>query len=178
MTIEELADRAAITDVVHRYARAMDRMDAELALSCWHPGGTDDHTPLFSGTAEEFVAWLWPIHAAMLVTRHIVTNILIVLDGDRAGVESYWTVTLRMTGEDGALHDVIGQGRYVDDFERIDGIWAIRHRQSLHDWDRVDPVVATMADAAATVEHAAPQVAAKTVARDRSDYSYSVLERR
>ena len=178
MTLEELSDRAAITDVVHRYARAMDRMDAELALSCWHPGGTDDHAPLFSGTAEGFVAWLWPIHAAMVVTRHVVTNILIVLDGASAGVESYWTVTLRMTGADGALHDVCGQGRYLDDFERIDGVWAIRHRQSLHDWDRVDPVIATMADAAATVAPDAAHVVPKTVARDRSDYSYSVLERR
>ncbi|MFS0736583.1 nuclear transport factor 2 family protein [Sphingomonas sp. 1P06PA] len=178
MTLEELADRVAITDVINRYARAMDRMDAALALSCWHPGGTDDHAPLFAGTAEAFIAWLWPLHAAMETTRHVVTNIQIVLDGDRAGTESYWTVTLRMAGADGARHDVIGQGRYVDEFERIDGVWAIRHRQSLHDWDRVDPVVATMADAPATVPPSAAHVPPKTVARDRTDHSYSVLERR
>ena len=67
--------------------------------------------------------------------------------------------------------------RYVDRFERIDGVWAIRHRQSLHDWDRIDPVGARMGDAAAPIEVAAnnPEVPPKTVARDRSDHSYAVL---
>lgn len=177
MTPDALAARAAIGDVLHRYARAMDRMDAALALSCWHPGGTDDHAPLFSGTAEGFLAWLWPVHAAMVVTRHAISNILIVLDGDQAGVESYWSVTLRMRDPAGALHDVFGQGRYLDRFERIDGVWAIRHRQSLHDWDRIDPVVATMADPHAPVAVVPnnPEVPPKTVARDRRDYSYAVL---
>jgi hypothetical protein len=178
MTIEELASRAAITDVLHRYARAMDRMDAELALSCWHPGGTDDHAPLFAGTAEDFVRWLWPIHAEMKATRHLISNILIMLDGDRAGVETYWTVTLRMVDPAGGLHDILGHGRYVDNFERIDGVWAIRHRQSLHDFDRVDPVVATMADASAAVSVVPnnPNATPKHVSRDRGDYSYKVLE--
>ncbi|WP_156679943.1 nuclear transport factor 2 family protein [Sphingomonas profundi] len=176
-TLDELAARAAITDVLHRYARAMDRMDADLALSCWHPGGTDDHAPLFAGTAEGFVAWLWPVHAAMVATRHVISNILIVVDGDRAASESYWTVTLRMTADDGTLHDMFGQGRYVDTFERIDGVWAIRHRQSLHDWDRIDPVGPRMgeADAPIAVTPNNPEVAAKPVARDRSDHSYAVL---
>ena len=51
MTERQIAEthaRLEIQDVLHRYARAMDRMDAELALSCWHPGGTDDHAPLYS----------------------------------------------------------------------------------------------------------------------------------
>jgi hypothetical protein len=177
MNVEDVISHAAITDVLHRYARAMDRMDAELALACWHPGGTDDHAPLFAGTAVDFLEWLWPIHAGMKATRHVISNIVIVLDGDSAGVESYWTVTLRMADPDGALHDILGHGRYVDHFERIAGVWAIRHRQSLHDFDRVDPVVATMSDPAAsvTVEANNPLAQPKTVARDRSDYSYSVL---
>lgn len=170
--------RLEIHDVLHRYARAMDRMDAELALSCWHPGGTDDHAPLYSGSAEGFIEWLWPVHAAMEVTRHVVTNAIIEFDDpDRAGCESYWTVTLRMRGNDGLLYDVVGQGRYVDRFERIAGRWAIRHRQSLHDWDRIDAVERTMADPnpPATVAPNNPEVAPKRVARDRGDYSYTVL---
>ncbi len=177
MTPEDLVARAAITDVIHRYARGMDRMDRALTLSCWHPGGSDDHAPLYSGPAEGFVDWLWPVHAAMICTRHVISNILIALEGDRAGAESYWTVTLRMHDEAGVLHDIVGQGRYVDQFERIDGVWAIRHRQSLHDWDRVDPVRLTMADPRAPVSVVPnnPEIAPKTVARDRSDYSYSVI---
>src|SRR6185436_9663893 len=87
MSLQDVVARLEITEVLHRYARAMDRMDAELALSCWHPGGTDDHAPLYSGSAEGFVEWLWPVHAAMVMTRHVISNILIEVDGDRAGTE-------------------------------------------------------------------------------------------
>ncbi len=173
-----LAAHVAITDVLHRYARALDRMDRALALSCWHPGGTDDHAPLYAGTAQGFIDWLWPVHAAMERTRHNISNIMIELDGDRAASESYWTVTLRMRGSDGGLYDIVGQGRYVDSFECVDGVWAIRHRQSLHDWDRIDPVVMTMAspDAPVSVVVNNPEVAPKPSTRDRNDYSYRLLK--
>jgi len=173
-TLEELSAKQAITEVIHRYCRAMDRMDSALALSCWHQGGTDDHAPLFAGTAEGFVEWVWPVHAAMESTRHVVSNILIELDGDKAGAESYWTVTLRMK-KDEALFDVIGGGRYVDSFECIEGQWAIRHRQSLHDWDVVQKVEATMATSEPMLEPNNPEVTPKVSARDRSDYSYRVI---
>lgn len=175
-TPAELAAKQAITEVIHRYCRAMDRMDAELALSCWHPGGTDDHSPLFAGTAVDFIEWVWSVHAQMELTRHVVSNVLIELDGDSAGVESYWTVTLRLW-KHGVLYDVIGGGRYVDNFECIDGRWAIRHRQSLHDWDRVEKVEATMATGEPMLEPNNPEVAPKISARDKTDYSYRVIGR-
>jgi hypothetical protein len=178
-TAAELPARAAITEVIHRYCRGMDRMDRELTLSCWHPGGTDDHAPLYSGSAEGFVEWLWPVHTSMVCTRHVVSNTLIEVNGDKAAAETYWTVTLRIANDDG-LYDIQGGGRYVDNFECIGGVWAIRHRQSLHDWDRVDRVSATMQDSPgmSLLEPNNPEVAAKTSARDRSDYSYQVLDRR
>ena len=52
-------------------------MDKALTLSCWHVGGTDDHAPLYKGSAKGFLDWLWPIHAEMVATRHVVGNILI-----------------------------------------------------------------------------------------------------
>lgn len=174
----ELAARDAITEVIHRYCRGIDRMDREMTLSCWHSGGTDDHAPLYAGSAEGFVEWLWPVHAAMVGTRHVVSNTLIEVNGDKAATETYWTVTLRVAqGDD--LYDIQGGGRYVDNFECIDGVWAIRHRQSLHDWDRVDQVTTTMQDFSDTplIEPNNPEVPAKTSARDRSDYSYQLLNR-
>lgn len=175
--LREIHARQAITDIVYRYGRAMDRMDSELALSCWHDGGTDDHAPLFVGTAKAFIQWLWPVHAKMEVTRHVITNIQIALAGDYAGCESYWTVTLRLKGDAGGRYDVIGQGRYVDDFACIDGRWAITHRRSIHEWDRVDPVGYTMADpdVPATVTANNPGAELTTPRRDREDYSYRLL---
>ena len=176
MSSTELAAKSAITDVLHRYARAMDRMDAELALSCWHPGGTDDHSPLYSGSAVGFVEWLWPVHAGFLMTRHVVTNILIEVAGNSAGSESYWHVLLRKAVS-GALWDLSVQGRYVDSFECIGGIWAMRHRQSLTEWSRIDPVTWVAGDSGApvTIVPNNPEVVPPRVSRARDDYSYSVI---
>jgi hypothetical protein len=170
-----LADRAAITDVLHRYCRGIDRMDRALVLSCWHEGGTDEHTPLFSGTAEGFVDWVWGIHAAMVMTRHTLSNILIEVEGDDAWSESYWWVILRVR-DDGAsgLTDITGCGRYLDHFERRDDRWAIRHRRSVHDWDRVEPVKLTMATGP-TVPPNNPGSTVYPSRRDATDPSYAFL---
>lgn len=179
MTLEEIAARLAITEVLHRYARGLDRMDMAMTLSCWHPGGTDDHAPLYSGTAEGFLQWLWPVHAALEMTHHNISNILIEVDGDRAGSECYWQVTLRKRVGD-ALWDSISQGRYIDSFERIDGVWAIRHRQSLLDWNRTEKVLHQRGDPALPVLVVPnnPEASPPPNRRDAGDYSYRVLTRR
>jgi len=176
--LHELADRAAITDVIYRYGRGMDRMDRELTLSCWHPGGTDDHAPLYSGTGEGFVDWVFPVHAAMLCTRHEVTNLLIEIDGDRAGSEAYWQVVHRVKLGDEVV-DIQARGRYVDTFEKIDGVWAIRHRQSIRDWSRTDSVQgrASGSQLQPIVKQNNPEVPEVLPKRDRTDYSYSVLSK-
>jgi hypothetical protein len=178
VTLDEIQSRLEITEVLHRYARGLDRMDREMALSCWHPGGTDDHAPLYSGTAEGFVTWLWPVHAAMVTTQHTISNIIIEIEGDRAGAECYWQVTLRILHE-GELWDSMGRGRYIDTFERIDGVWAIRHRQSLADWNRTEKVGLKRGDPGMPVliRPNNPDVVPPPNARDRTDYSYTVLKR-
>ena len=176
--LEELAAKQAITEVIHRYCRGMDRMDREITLSCWHPGGTDDHAPLYKGPVEGFVEWLWPVHAAMTATRHVVSNILIDLDleNDRAGVETYWSLVLRVPrGEE--TYDIIAGGRYIDVFERIDDVWAIRHRSSLMDVGRVEPVRLTAADFTdpPLIAPNNPETITVPWARDPGDYSYRVI---
>jgi hypothetical protein len=175
---EELAAKQAITEVLYRYCRGMDRMDRELTLSCWHPGGTDEHAPLYVGSATGFVDWLWPVHAAMLGTRHALSNIVIEVDGNRAVSESYWNVTLRVPRMGGVV-DIFGGGRYLDRFECIDDVWAIRHRCSVHDWDRVEPVVGTMANFAGPplIEPHSPEAVIRVSSRDASDHSYALFAR-
>jgi hypothetical protein len=170
--IQGLADKQAITEIIYRYARGLDRMDIEMTLSCWHEGGTDNHGALFNGTAIEFVDWLWPIHAAMELTQHTINNILIELDGDRAGVESYYTVYLR-TKTDNGFSDIVGGGRYCDSFERIDGVWRIRHRESIGDW--VQTIDVGAADTGGDIPPSGPGNKVIAPSRDKNDYSYQVL---
>lgn len=175
-TSDVLAAKLAITDVLHRYCRAMDRMDRDLALSCWHPGGTDEHTPLFSGTGEAFVEWVWKIHKPMVLTRHTLSNILIEVEGDQAWSESYWQVLLRIE-RDGRLVDLWSGGRYVDHLGAIGGRWAFVHRRSVHDWDHVLPVTMSMANfpGPPLVEIAAPDAPLYPAARSDADPSYQAL---
>ncbi|MGW0005268.1 nuclear transport factor 2 family protein [Nocardia grenadensis] len=176
MNTDEIANRLAITEVLHKYCRGMDRMDKDLTRSCWHEDGTDDHAPLYAGTADGFLEWLWPIHAAMVLTRHRLTNVLIDLRDRSAGVESYWEVTLR-SGTDGRLVDVRSGGRYVDNFEERGGRWAIVHRRSIREWSRMDPVVDLVdpAKGQAGIVANSPEARVTLPRRDRHDYSYEVL---
>ncbi len=174
--LAELLAKQAITELLHRYCRALDRMDRELALSCWHDGGTDQHTPLFSGTGADFVDWVWKVHEPMKLTRHVLSNILIEVDGGQAWSESYWTVLLRVE-RDGKLVDIWGGGRYLDHHRFADGRWAFVHRRSVHDWDRVAPLDMTMADFAGPpiVEPQAGTAPLYAPSRTRADPSYQAL---
>ena len=62
-------------------------------------------------------------------TKHVTTNIIIDLDasGDRATVKSYYTVMQAVQGSL-ALQPVIS-GRYLDGFERVDGVWRFATRK-------------------------------------------------
>jgi hypothetical protein len=173
--LQQLIDKQAISEVIWRYCRGLDRMDRELTLSCWHPGGTDNHAPLFDGTAEEFVDWLWPVHAAMEATRHFVSNISIELAGDQAATESYWYLHLRIP-RDRDVYDLIAEGRYLDYFEKIDGVWAIRHRNSVGCMTSVTGPSKSLTDFdPPLIMPNSPHSAPVRWARDKSDFSYELF---
>ena len=127
----ELADREAIRDCLYTYCRGIDRSDPELLRSAYWPGAMDYHTG-FTGTVEEFIEWALPRLAAMEDKVHMVANILIDVDGDKAKVESYlWSVSI-LPGE--APRQVLVCGRYLDRFEKRDDEWRIAERLVVHDW--------------------------------------------
>jgi hypothetical protein len=126
----------AIREVLYRYCRGLDRMDREMARATWHPDGTADYgEPLYVGTGYGFVEWVFPGHAAMAIHSHQITNILIDVDlaGDRAASEAYVMVTLRGHPTGATVAEIVSCGRYVDQWSRRDGVWAIDHRQYLND---------------------------------------------
>jgi hypothetical protein len=147
-------------------------MDRDITLSCWHPGGTDDHGELYSGSAEGFVEWLWPVHAAMDQTKHTIQNILIELDGNDAYSESYYLVYLRL--KDGnAMNDLVASGRYCDHFQRREGHWRIKHRQAVSDWIQFLPVAEQDTDGVSLIVPNNPENQTLIGSRDKKDFSYS-----
>ena len=119
MTMNRYELCTAISQVMYRYARAVDRMDAELMLSCFRPDAHIRYGGRFEGDPQDFVEWIWPLHAAMETHAHLVSNVLVEERTDGIDSESYVLVTLRMTGPEGQF-DYLTRGRYLDRWE-LDG---------------------------------------------------------
>ncbi|HZO80575.1 MAG TPA: nuclear transport factor 2 family protein [Candidatus Binataceae bacterium] len=137
--LRELADKQEIHEVLMRYCRGIDRCDAELLRSVYHPDASDNHG-LFVGKAVDFIRWALEGLKRDLSTKHYVTNELVELRGDVAHVESYLLAIHHRTAREGGLVDLVMAGRYVDRFERRNGEWKIADRKVILDWARIDPV--------------------------------------
>jgi hypothetical protein len=142
LTTGEIVDRMAITEALHRYCRAMDRIDAELGYSVWHVDGEADYGVIYRGSGRGFVDWACSAHRAMLATVHRVTNEIVTLAGEQAASECQVVAVLRR--KDGSrLLQTSAWGRYLDRWSRRDGRWAIDRRVYVHDFDEVREVTAS-----------------------------------
>lgn len=162
MTLDDLLAKQEIRDVLATYARAIDRMDAELLASVYHPDATDDHGG-YKGSATGFVEWVMPILARFDSTTHFLGNSLIRVVGGGADSETYFVAYHRRDRDAGGKEDWTLAGRYVDRFERRAGEWKVAARVTVFDWQRNDPV------------EAGNQLRPEWVAghRDRTDAAYA-----
>ena len=144
--IKILCDKQAITEVIYRYARALDRCDLELLRECFHADSTHDHGD-FVGNSRDFCGWAIELLLRLTATQHHVGNILIDLDGDMAHSEAYWVAYHRIPALAGGSGVVAGRGektdlfiggRYIDRMERRNGTWKIARRVGIHDWQRFE----------------------------------------
>jgi ketosteroid isomerase-like protein len=161
--VQGLLDKQAIEEVVLRYCRGVDRADADLIGSAYHPDAVDDHgNARFTG--DTVGAGIVELTSSSRVTMHHVTNQFIELLGpDHAASETYFTVWQTMD-RDGREHTLHALGRYVDRMERRGGEWRIAHRLVIVEFTRLLPPDGAM-----------PASAPGLGRRDRSDPSYAVL---
>lgn len=133
-------DRQSITDLIHVYCRSVDRIDVPLGHSIWHDDATADYgAAYYQGPGKGVIDRICADHAGLLGHSHQIGNILIRLDGDRAGSEAYCTATLRMQrGE--ALMQISVWSRYVDRWSYRHGRWGLDHRMAIRDFDEVRDV--------------------------------------
>jgi len=134
--IETLLNKQAITEVLYRYCRAMDRIDREATLGVWHPDGTCN----YSSTAgvpdmlfRDYLTGSTKSRQGFANHSHQITNILIEVEGDRAVSEAYFTASLQTVPENGTVTEHLWRGRYLDRWSRRGGNWAIDHRQVVFD---------------------------------------------
>ena len=170
-TTSEFEAKSAITEVLYRYCRAMDRIDAELGYTVWHDDGTAHYSGLFHGAGSDFIDWVCELHQPMVATSHQVTNVLVDVAGDVAVSEAYVSVRLRVHNSDGDLTDIVGAGRYLDQWSCREDRWAIDHRNYVSDVSNSFPV-ATNDARSALRPGAAPVLWAQ---QDKSDPSYGLF---
>ena len=165
--IQALWDHQQIQQVMARYCRAIDRLDKELLKTVYWPDAVDNHG-IFNGNAWEFAEYIIPMLQGMRCTMHQTSNMVIELQGDLAAVETYVNAYHLADGENGAQHDFVVGGRYVDRFERRNGEWRIARRTFVMDWNQ---------NLTATVLWDGPLYGKLEVRgrRDRSDLSYSLF---
>ncbi len=125
-----LEDKQAITEVLYRYARAVDRLDLEGIADCYHPDARDRHGA-YDGDIPGLIADIAERHRTIDYAQHFITNVLIDFDGpDTAYLEASCLCYLRQERAEGAEEQELMtiKCRYVDRFERRDGAWKVADR--------------------------------------------------
>jgi hypothetical protein len=136
MTLEELAARTEIHDVLLRYCRGLDRIDMSLVRGAFH---TDAyiHFPesLHVGGVEGFFKFLADEMPRFNRTQHFLGNSLIEFDGPEiAYVETYLQADHAASERHHWKGDTVKLwARYFDRFERRDGVWLIAERRLMVD---------------------------------------------
>jgi SnoaL-like domain len=126
--LKELSDRALISHVLLKYVRGVDRRDWDLVRSCYHDDAFQDHGA-YAGDLNGLIAWSQKWHADIPVTMHVISNILIEINGSVAVAESYLVVHQMQPDESGQLLYSVAGCRYIDRFEYRDGHgWRIAKR--------------------------------------------------
>jgi ketosteroid isomerase-like protein len=140
--LRAIADKQEITEICYRYGLALDRRDwAALAA-------------LFTPDADAFYLDMPPAHGYKAIedtcrtaleplsaTQHLISNVVVRLDGDRAESTCYLQAQHVKTGTAGGDNFIIA-GRYDDKLLRTPDGWRIRERRLQLIWTDGNPAVA------------------------------------
>jgi SnoaL-like protein len=183
------AERAAIENVLGLYCRAIDRLDVQLLKSVYHPDGIDDHGAMCLN-AHEFAERIVETVAQLCVySMHTVTHAVIdvgdgvarseayylgyhtVASGEEAIGKFFGTRYLEAQRRAGMLdqrHEYICGGRYLDVFQKRDGVWRIFRRRITNEFSVSRPE--------ATTSEGIPGMYFRPGSRDRADPVYQLVD--
>jgi 3-phenylpropionate/cinnamic acid dioxygenase small subunit len=129
MTLQDVADRIEIDDLLTRYATALDAKDWDLFATCFTPDAFIDYTGAggIKGTLPEVCRWLADVMARFPMTQHLVTNRAVRIDGDTAVCRSCLFNPMGVPDGDGMMVFLEG-GYYRDKLVRTPAGWRIAER--------------------------------------------------
>ena len=136
--IQYLLDKSELYDLVMKYARYTDRRDITALRSLYHDDAIEDRGKMFKGTIDEFIKWTTGAAKNYELTIHRISNTIFEIVGNNAQGEVYAEAYHRTFPPD--QKDIIAYGRYLDHYEKRDGIWKFIYRTSTTDRCEIRPV--------------------------------------
>jgi uncharacterized protein (TIGR02246 family) len=134
-----IEDRLAIGDLFTRYTCALDAGDVATVVDCFTPDGALESPAVgrhaghaaIRAFAERFARY----QRSGSQLRHVVSNLMMQVDGDTAHATCYLTVFLTQGGQS----RLTAPGQYECELQRTDGTWRFRDRIVRHDHDYTLP---------------------------------------
>lgn len=137
-SIEDALAKQALHDLVMTYARGADRADEAMLASVFHPDA-DVVTGVIDGKAPDYARDVVAmVRSNLRSTFHSVANEYYEVSGEKAVGESYVIAHMIAAGDEET--ETLTGGRYLDRFEKRDGVWKIAHRTFVLDWSMTRPV--------------------------------------
>lgn len=135
MSLADIEDRLAVSDLFVRYTTALDRGDIETLVDCFTPDGSLDSPAVgqHSGHAaiRAFAERFARFHERGAQLRHVISNLAVELDGDRARATCYLVNFLTRNGKS----ELLAPGRYECDLVKSEGTWRFQRRVVILDHD-------------------------------------------
>jgi hypothetical protein len=145
--IESLIAKQEIYELSCKYARGLDRLDGALLRSAFFDDAFCEYG-FYNGPPGGFVDFCMSALESHADNHHMLGNALIEVDGDEAFGEIYFQAYHKVPLDDGrGYEDLLISGRYLDRYERRDGVWKIAYRTERNDWSRTMPTHSPYFDA-------------------------------
>ena len=129
LSLQEISDRIEIQDLLVRYSHCIDTRDWEGLDEVFTPDAFIDYSAFGGsvGTLAETKDFLGKAMVAFKSFQHMISNMMVELDGDRATARTICHNPMVME-RDGGEHVFICGLWYVDEIVRTDAGWRIAKR--------------------------------------------------
>ena len=134
--MRDVADRLEVNELMARYCHALDQKD----WPAFHAVFTDDAILDFTafggpkGTAGALQNFLVPVLDSLIGSQHMVSTVIVDIDGDRAKARSAAIVPMTARAADGSEQTSLSGLWYEDQLVRTPGGWRICHRRQVRGW--------------------------------------------
>jgi len=137
--IQEISDRLEIGDLLIRYCTAIDSKQYDDLDAVFTPEAIIDYTSAggIRGTLSEIKKWLSQVLSLFPMTQHVVGNVVVKIEGDRATSRCVFFNPMGLPPPEGkkGLKVLCFGGYYNDTLTRTGDGWRICERVEESSWD-------------------------------------------